>query len=798
VKFATARIERMRARYMATTPGVDTERALFVTDAYRETEGEPGVLRRAKTLKKILDNMTIIIADDELIVGNQGKTYRGASVFPEYGIEWIYNEFENGTWEKRTTANEIFLISNEDKKVLYDIRDYWADKTVSRHLLKNLPEGTEEMVGAGVISYIWPDLAPSAVGHFNVNYKKLLEKGFLGIKKDAEEQLEKLGLRKNGRDIEKYYFWKAVIIVCEAAANFGKRFSTLAKELATAEKKPDRKADLLIIAKNCEQVPANPATNFHEAIQSFWFLQLLMHIDANHPGETPGRFDQYMYPYYKKDVDEGRITKTGAQELLECLWIKFAEINKLKSIRRSLGSGGYSSGQNILLGGQTKDGRDATNDLSYMMCDAQANLSFHEPSLTVRIWNGTPDELWQKAIETTKTVGGLPAFQNDEIIIPQLLKNGYSIEDARDYCIIGCVEPAGSGNTFPCCGGNGASNFFNLPQALLLAINNGINPIDGKQAGLATGYLYDFNSFEQVKEAYRKQIEFFTDWHITVNNTWELVNQHVMPLPLTSAVMDGCIESGKDVTSGGARYNFSGTAGVGTSNVGDALAAIKKLIFDDKKYTGRQLLEAINKDWEGYEPLRNEVINSVSKFGNDEPYVDELTRWATSLYCRRVNEGINPRGKYVAGLWPMTLHVIMGLQTAATLDGRKKGEPLADGISPRQGLDRNGPTSIVKSAAKLDQMNTMNGTLLNMRFHPNAVKGQEGTEKLRSVIETYFDMKGMQVQLNVVSAETLRDAQKNPDQYKNLVVRVAGYSAFFVELHTIIQNDIISRTEHAA
>jgi pyruvate-formate lyase len=433
-----------------------------------------------------------------------------------------------------------------------------------------------------------------------------------------------------------------------------------------------------------------------------------------------------------------------------------------------------------------------------MMCDAQANLSFHEPSLTIRIWNGTPDELWQKAIETTKTVGGLPAFQNDEIIIPQLLKNGYSIEDARDYCIIGCVEPAGSGNTFPCCGGNGTSNFFNLPQALLLAINNGINPMNGKQAGLATGFLSDFRTFEEVKEAYRKQIEFFTDWHITINNTWELVYQQVMPLPLTSAVMDGCVESGADVTSGGARYNFSGTAGVGTSNVGDALAVIKKLIFDDKKYTGVQLLEAINKDWEGYEPLRNEVINSVPKFGNDEQYVDELTRWATSLYCQRVNEGINPRGKYIAGLWPMTLHVIMGLQTAATLDGRKRGEPLADGVSPRQGMDRNGPTAVVKSVANLDQINTMNGTLLNMRFHPNAVKGPEGTEKLRSVIETYFDMKGMQVQLNVVSAETLRDAQRNPDQYKNLVVRVAGYSAFFVELHTIIQNDIISRTEHAA
>jgi pyruvate formate-lyase/glycerol dehydratase family glycyl radical enzyme len=792
------RVTRLKARYMATVPRLDSERAVIVTKSYQETEAEPIVMRRAKALKRILEEMTVLIADDELIVGNQGSTYRGASLFPEFGIEWLYKEWESGDWEKRKTVDEVFLLEDEDKKAILGIREYWKGKSLSERMAAMTPDGTEHIAESGVITLSYPDCAWSSVGHFNANYGTVLEKGLLGIKHEAEEHLKQMGSRINGTDIERYHTWKAIAVVCEAAADFGKRYAALAKQLAEREKDPQRKAELLRIADACFQVPGGPARTFYEAVQSFWFLHLLMHIDANHPGVSPGRFDQYMYPYYRKDVEEGRLTRSEAQELIECLWIKLSEINKIKEAPKALASGGYSSGQNLLLGGQTKEGRDATNDLSYICCDAQASVRTHEPSLAVRLWNGSPDELWNKAIDTTKVIGGLPCFFNDEVIVPQMINNGYSLEDALDYCIIGCVEPAGSGNAFPCTAGSGNGSYFNLPLALYYGINNGIDHRNGKQYGLATGYLADFQSFDEVKEAYRKQIQFFVDWHITVTNVWELVSREMMPFPLLSAVIDGCVESGRDVTAGGAKYNCSGITGVGTANIGDALATIKKLIFDDKKYTGAELLEAIRTNWEGREALRSEILTTVPKYGNDEPYVDELSRWATTTFAESIQGGVSPRGQYSAGLWPMTLHVIMGMASPATLDGRKDREPFADGISPRQGMDKNGPTAVLNSCGRLHQRNLMNGTLLNMRFHPNAVKGREGTERLRDLIQTYFDVKGMHVQFNVLSTDTLRDAQRNPDKYKDLVVRVAGYSAFFVELNTAIQNDIIARTENAA
>ncbi len=389
-----------------------------------------------------------------------------------------------------------------------------------------------------------------------------------------------------------------------------------------------------------------------------------------------------MYPYYKKDLDEGRTTRTQAQELVECLWIKLSELAKIKNARVAKSAGGYSSGQNILVGGQTPEGRDATNDVSFMCLDAHANLLFHDPPLSIRIWDGTPDVLWNRAVEVTKIVGGLPAFQNDELIIPQLINSGVSLEDARNYAIVGCVEPASPGNSFPCCGGTGAASFFNLPQALLLAINNGVNPMNGKQAGPATGDLSTFNSFEELKEAYVAQIHHFVDWHVALTNTCEIMNRQYMPLPLLSAVMEPCIERGIDVLAGGAKYNSIGTAGVGTSNVADALAAIKKLVFEDRKYTGAELLDAIRANWEGREVLRSEVACAVPQYGNDNPYVDELARWSTSVFTERLNRAMGPRGPYVAGLWPVAIHIIMGTRTAATADGRKGENPGRRHIAP--------------------------------------------------------------------------------------------------------------------
>lgn len=794
----TERVDRLRKRYMDTIPSVDSERAVLVTEAYKETEGRPQVLRRARALEKIYDEMHLVIADDELIVGSQARTYRGACVHPEYNLDWLFDELETGIFYDRTTTSEKYLITDEDKRALLAIREYWRGRRIEDYIRKALPDGALEAMESGVLTFGPDHLAPVSPGHCLPNFEKIVTKGFTGIKEEAEERLRRLGVRINGDDMEKYHFLKAVTIICDAGARFGARYAALARETAARETDPSRKAELFAIAETCDRVPARPARTFREAIQAVWFLQLLLHLDLIHPGVSIGRLDQFTYPHYRKDIEEGRITKAEAQEIMECFWIKLSELTKVKPERVAKGAGGYSTGQNIVIGGQTVDGRDATNDISFMCLDAQESLMLHEPSLSIRTWDGTPDELWDRAVEVTKVVGGLPAFQNDEIIIPQLIHTGVSLEDARNYAIVGCVEPASAGNCFPCCGGNGSASFLNLPEALLLALNDGVNPMNGVRAGLPTGDLASFASFDEVKEAYVTQVRHFTDWHVTITNLCELVNRDRMPLPLLSAVMEPCIERGRDVLAGGAKYNSTGTAGVGTSNVADALAAIKKLVFEDRTHTGAELLGAIRRNWEGHEVLRTTVLTQVPKYGNDDPYVDELARWATSVFTERLNDSYGPRGPYLAGLWPVAVHVAMGLWTWATLDGRKKGEPLADGISPRQGMDKNGPTAVLKSAKHLDQFGCYNGTLLNMKFHPNAVRGTEGTFKLRSLIQTYFDMKGMHVQLNVVGADTLRDAQKHPDQYRNLVIRVAGYSAFFVELHRELQDDIIARTEHAA
>jgi pyruvate formate-lyase/glycerol dehydratase family glycyl radical enzyme len=791
----TGRVARLRDRYMNTTPIIDSERAVLVTKSYQETENEPMVIRRARALAKVYREKTIFIPEDQLLVGNQGKSYRCGPMFPEYGIDWLLGELDSGVFEKRTAATEKQLISKEDAAALRGIADYWKGKRVPDFFNSAAPEGTKEVLAGGALTLMWPIICPTYPGHCLPNYEKLIKKGFWGIKQDAEDQIKKLGNRFDGQNIDKYHFWKAVIIVCEAGANMGKRYADLCRQQAAKEADSQRKAELLLIAENCDRVPAYPARTFWEACQSFFFLEMMLLLEFDFMGLSPGRLDQYLYPYYKKDLEEGRITREEAQELIECLWIKLAELVPMKSERGAIGTGGYSTGQNTIVGGQTKDGKDATNDITYMCLDATRNLMFHEPPLSIRIWNGTPDELWNKAVEVTKVIGGMPSFQNDEIIIPGFLNLGMSLEDARGYAIVGCVEPSIPGQSFPCCGAGGAPSFVNLPQCLELALNNGVNPANGVQAGLKTGDLATFKTFEEVKEAYVKQVHYFVDWHVTLTNTVETITARYAPAPLLSMVIDDCVEKGKDVLQGGAKYNSIGTAGVGTANVADALMAIKHFVFDSKKYTGAQLLEAIRTNWAGKEALRNELMTGALKYGNNEPEVDELARWSTSVFTTRINQSMSPRGPYHAGLWPVTAHVMMGKGTPATLCGRKAGEPLADGISPRQGMDKNGPTAIFNSAANLDQFVCYNGTLLNMKFHPNAVRGMEGTLKLRDMIKTYFDMKGMHIQLNVVSADTLRDAQKNPEQYRNLVVRVAGYSAFFVELHKILQDDVIARTE---
>jgi formate C-acetyltransferase len=532
-----------------------------------------------------------------------------------------------------------------------------------------------------------------------------------------------------------------------------------------------------------------------------FMYQLGLCLDGQQHGISFGRVDQYLGSYYDADIAAGRITHGKAQEMLDLFYLKIAEMNKIWPYFATLSGPGYTSGQLMTIGGVTKEGKDATNAVSFMMLQSAGRLVLHDPPQSLRIHKGTPQELWEAAIETTQIAGGVPTFENDDIIIPALMERGLPIESARNYCLIGCVEPQSCGDEWACPGGNGTESFFNLLNAFLLGINNGYNPFrgsDGKlggQAGLPTGYLYEMKTFDEVLDAVKKQIEYFVNWHISLVNTWEYIASEHMQLPLLSATIDGCMESGRDVMKGGAKYNSTGNAAIAIGNIADGLAVVKYMVYDKNLITARELYDAIMANWEGKEDLRQQILNEAPHYGNDNEYPDQFARWASDIYGNAVNAATGPRGRYAAGLYPVTAHVLFGMLTAASPDGRKTGEPLADGISPVQQMDKSGPTATLKSVSVIDQKKFSNGTLLNMRFHPTALKNETGKAKLIALIRTYFALGGMEMQFNIVSGKTLRKAQEKPEEYRDLVVRIAGFSAYFVELYKASQDDIIKRTE---
>jgi formate C-acetyltransferase len=521
-------------------------------------------------------------------------------------------------------------------------------------------------------------------------------------------------------------------------------------------------------------------------------------IDGQMHGLTLGRFDQYVGPFFEADLAEGKLTREQGQEIIDCFCLKISEAVRAKTIGQGHNSGGYTSGQHMSLGGVKKDGTDATNPVSFMMMEAMARLELHDPPMSMRVHDGTPEELWDAAIECTRRVGGIPTLQNDKIIIPSLMDRGLSLEDARDYCIIGCVEPAGNGTEFPCCGGTGTETYINQANIVLTAINNGINPLTKNDCGLNLGYLYDMMSFDEVKDAYVKTTEFFVRWHFSMINLAYMNMRELMPLPVVSATMEGCMEKGMDVICGGSKYNSMGSSGVGCANVADMLTTIKYMVFDKKICSARELYDAFITDWKNHEILRQRIRNEVPRYGNDDPYADEIAHWAMDVFAAAFKKCTCERdccGQ--AGIYPVSTNVVHGKRTWATPDGRRSHEPLADGISPMQGLDKNGPVAVLKSVSKLDHRNYGNGTLLNMKFHPRTLDGSTGNRKLRSLVQTFFDMGGMHLQYNVIGSDTLKEAQVSPDKYKDLVIRIAGFSAYFVELGKDLQDDLISRTDLA-
>lgn len=834
----TARVTALREQILEATPCIETDRARLITESYKETESLPMVIRRAKALEKILTELPITIRPGELIVGSLTVQPHSAQIYPEYSNQWLVEEFDRLSLRK----GDRFTISNEARQELLSLFPYWQGKTTSELATSYMLKETRECIDENIFTV--GNYYYNGVGHVAADYAKVLNKGYRGIIQDVTTAMNAAD-KTDPAYIRQESFYKAVIISCQAAIVFARRYAAKARVMAESVS-PVRQKELLRIAEICENVPENGARDFYEACQSFWFAHAIIHLESNGHSISPARFDQYMFPFIDADTS---ITDEQAQELLDCLWVKFNDINKVRDEGSTKGFGGYPMFQNIIVGGQSSGGQDCTNRISYMAMAATAHVRLHEPSLSVRVWSKSPDEFLLKACEVSRLGMGIPAYYNDEVIIPALINRGLTLEDARDYGIIGCVEPQKPGKTE---GWHDAA-FYNMSKVLELTLNNGRSGT--KQLGPQTGELTSFHCIEDIIAAYQKQNAYFV-YHLTVaDNSVDLAHAERAPLPFLSSMIDDCISRGKTVQEGGAHYNFTGPQGVGVANVGDSLMAIKKLVFDDGKISLGHLKDALDanfgepvgssaasitaandneqkdpaydlvleavkkvlgesgalalsslnintpqpaaKNQGGMSALRQMLINNAPKFGNDIDEVDMLARKGAEIYCREVEKYTNPRGgAFHAGLYPVSANVSMGGNVGATPDGRLAGTPLPDGVSPSRGMDCNGPTAAANSVAKLDHFLASNGTLFNQKFHPAALKGEEGLRHLTALLRGYFDQKGMHVQFNVVDRNTLLAAQKAPEKYRDLVVRVAGYSAQFVSLDKGVQDDIIMRTEH--
>jgi formate C-acetyltransferase len=795
----TDRVARIREKYRTTRPRICIARYKIVTEFYQENPQLQGILKRARNFKNICEKLPVLINKEEIIVGWQATQYRACALYPEISFGWFLDELKAGTIPLRDV--DPYDIDPDDADYVLKTGDFWRKESLSAKVDEHIPLGYLDAAGSGVTYFSTKNTCTSPVGHFVANFEKAMHKGFGAIRAEAQAKMDAMEGVLFGDSAAKYTFYRAITLVCDGMITLSKRYGQECEKLAAAETDPARKKELLEMADCLNWIMEHPCRTFHDALQCMFLYQIGLCLDAQQHGISFGRVDQYLGSYYEADIAAGRITHEKAQELLDLFYLKVAEMNKIWPYFATLSGPGYTSGQLMTIGGVTRDGKDATNPVSFMMLQSAGRLVLHDPPQSLRIHKGTPQELWDAAIETTQIAGGVPTFENDDVIIPALMARGLPLESARNYCLIGCVEPQGCGDEWACPGGNGTESFFNLLNAFLLGINNGYNPFptpDGKparQTGLPTGYLYEMQTFDEVLNAVQKQIEYFVNWHISLVNTWEFVASEHMQLPLLSATIDGCMESGRDVMKGGAKYNSTGNAGIAIGNIADSLAVVKYMVYDKKRITARELYDAIMSNWKGKEDLRQQILNEAPRYGNDNEYADQFARWASDIYGNAVNAATGPRGRYAAGLYPVTAHVLFGMSTAASPDGRKAGEPLADGISPVQQMDKCGPTATLKSVSAIDQKKFSNGTLLNMRFHPTALRNETGKAKLIALIRTYFALGGMETQFNIVSGETLRKAQEKPEDYRDLVVRIAGFSAYFVELYKASQDDIIKRTE---
>lgn len=792
------RVQKLYQNARDAYPSVCTERARYWTQSWKETECEPVIIRRAKALDHVLKNMTIYILDGELIVGNVANKPRASVIAPEFSARWLSSELNDPVKAPNIRPYDHHELSEESKKELIEkIIPFWQSKTVEDAVLAELPSETTKVAFPGISDC---DTSPfgtelhlrHGVGHINVNYARVINEGIISIMNQVKEKLA--AIRDHQKEEKEFY--EAILITHEAFINWAKRYSRLALSLANKENDPSRKQELIEIAQICEHVPAYPARTFREAIQVVWFVHCIVFgLEQETTAVSPGRMDQYLYPYYKRDIEAGRITKEQAQELIELFFIKTSHMSILWDYQSARYFAGFSLTQDIMAGGVKSDGTDGTNELSYMFLEAEKQLCLFQPELAVRIHKNSPHEFLMKIAEVIRMGHGKPKVFVDNTTIPMLLSRGVSLDEARNYTIVGCVEPVSSGSmsSWP------SASHFNLAKCLELALNSGVCMLTNKQIGPKTQKPETFKSIDEVLEAFRIQMEYFVK-HMTDALTSCIRNHaRLTPYPFISSLIDGCIEKGKELNKGGTKYNSIGVNAVAIPDTADSLAAIERIVFQEKKISMEELLEALRSNFNNHEDMRLMLQNKAPKYGNDDDFVDLFARKVGQMWCDEVTKHVGPYGiKFAPGAFTVSANVPFGLTTAALPSGRKATTPLANGgISATNGSDKLGPTAVIRSVCKIDHIKASNGTLLNLRFSPSTLKEERDIAKFADLLRSYAIMGGYHVQFNVISNSLLKKAQKEPQKYRNLLVRVAGYSTYFTELSKEVQDEIIARTIHS-
>lgn len=790
----TPRMQAYRESVLDKKPYIDAQRALLATESYKKYRNQPPVMKRARMLQNILEKMTIYIEDETILVGNQACSNKDAPIFPEYTLQFVLDELD--LFEKRD--GDVFYITEETKEQIRSIADFWENNNLRAKGEALLPDEVQVYMETGFFGMEGKLNAGDA--HIVVDYPNLLKLGLKDYEKRAREYKASLDLT-DPESINKYQFYKAVLIVIEAVKTFTHRYAELAREKAETASEP-RKSELLEIARICDKVPYEPAESFHEAVQAVWFIQLILQIESNGHSLSYGRFDQYVGPFLDADLAAGRITEDQAVELLTNLWIKTLTINKVRSQAHTFSSAGSPMYQNVTVGGQTPDGKDAVNKLSFLVLRSIGQTRLPQPNLTVRYHRNLNQDFMNEALEVLKLGTGMPAFNSDEVIIPSFMEKGVAKEDAYNYSAVGCVETAVPGKWGYRCTG---MSYLNFPRILLMVMNNGIDQTSGKRFTKDYGNFRDMKSFDELMDAWDKSIRELTRMSVIVENAIDLASEREVPDILCSTLTQDCLGRGKTIKEGGAIYDFISGLQVGIADMADSLAAIKKLVFDEKKITNDELMDALTSDFAGEngERIRQMLVDEAPKYGNDDDYVDQLIVTAYDSYIDEMKKYPNTRhnrgpigGIRYAGTSSISANVGQGLGTMATPNGRHAKAPLAEGCSPVHAMDKKGPTAVFKSVSKLPTHEITGGVLLNQKVTPAMLSTEENTKKLEMIIRTFFNrLEGYHVQYNVVDKATLIDAQKHPEKHKDLIVRVAGYSAFFNVLSKATQDDIIGRTE---